>query len=99
MGFKSPPRKTDLPPLHECIEELLCHSKLLRNGVNVGNPDDHLEPRTMTGVSQDGRYLFLMVIDGRQPGYSEGCNQAEAATWLRQVGAWEGMNLDGGGTT
>jgi exopolysaccharide biosynthesis protein len=48
---------------------------LLINGVNVGvlNPND-LDPRTAVGVSQDGRYLFLMTLDGRQPGWSDGAD-------------------------
>jgi len=39
---------------------------LLVNGVNVrpSTPND-LDPRTAFGLSQDRRYLYLMVIDGR----------------------------------
>jgi hypothetical protein len=39
-----------------------------------------------------------MVIDGRQPGYSEGATLAETAALLISYGAYEGMNLDGGGS-
>lgn len=56
-------------------------------------------PRTAVGVSQDGRYLFLMTIDGRQPGWSEGASTEELAAWLRRFGAYDGLNLDGGGST
>jgi uncharacterized protein YigE (DUF2233 family) len=56
-------------------------------------------PRTAVGLSQDGRYLILMVIDGRQPGYSMGATTAEVAAWLRRFGATDGLNLDGGGST
>ena len=56
-------------------------------------------PRTAVGISQDGRYLILMTIDGRQSGYSEGATLAEEADWLARFGAFEGLNLDGGGST
>ncbi|MBN2475815.1 MAG: phosphodiester glycosidase family protein [Pirellulales bacterium] len=60
---------------------------------------DAVHPRTAAGTSADGRYLYLLVIDGRQPGYSEGATTAEVGAWLKRLGASEGINLDGGGTT
>ncbi|MBP7934458.1 MAG: phosphodiester glycosidase family protein [Phycisphaerae bacterium] len=63
----------------------------LRNSITVNR-----HPRSAAGVSRDGRYLLLMVIDGRQPGYSEGATKVETAEWLRKLGAWEAVNLDGG---
>jgi uncharacterized protein YigE (DUF2233 family) len=56
-------------------------------------------PRSAVGVSKDGRYLFLLVIDGRQPDYSEGAPIEDVADWLKRFGAHDGLNLDGGGST
>lgn len=56
-------------------------------------------PRSAAGISRDGRYLILMTIDGRQPGYSEGATKPETAEWLKRLGAWNALNLDGGGST
>jgi exopolysaccharide biosynthesis protein len=61
--------------------------------------DRPLHPRTAAGVSADGDTLILLVVDGRQPGYSEGVATAELADWLLALGAWDGVNLDGGGTS
>jgi hypothetical protein len=63
----------------------------------AGGKDVH--PRTAVGVSQDGKYLILLVIDGRQPGYSLGAMTQEVGQWLAKLGAHDGLNLDGGGTT
>jgi len=71
---------------------------LLEDGRNVGE-DDALHPRTAVGISKDGRYLIILVIDGRQPGWSDGATTAETAEWLRSFGAEQGLNLDGGGST
>src|SRR5205814_1645742 len=51
------------------------------------------------GLSQDQRYLFMMTIDGWQAGYSDGALDPETAMWLLQFGAWDAINLDGGGST
>jgi exopolysaccharide biosynthesis protein len=56
-------------------------------------------PRTALGVSRDERYLYMMVIDGRQPGWSMGATLFETGQWLARFGAWTGLNLDGGGSS
>jgi hypothetical protein len=81
---------------------------IVSNGVNIGAasiisyPDSlihQVQPRTAFGISQDNRYLYLMTIDGRQYPYSEGALDVETAYWLLQFGAWNGINMDGGGST
>lgn len=71
---------------------------VLVDGRNRGSMADR-HPRSAAGISRDGRYLLLMVIDGRQPGWSEGATTAETAEWLRRLGAYNALNLDGGGST
>jgi hypothetical protein len=73
-------------------------SIVLRNGTNIGDGKS-VHPRSAVGISKDGRYLYLVAIDGRQPGYSEGATLYETAEWLKQFGAYNGLNLDGGGST
>ena len=72
---------------------------LIEDGRSLGTTEGPRHPRTAAGVSQDGRFLYLLVIDGRQPDYSVGATTAETAAWLRQLGAYTGLNLDGGGST
>lgn len=60
---------------------------------------DGLHPRTAIGLGPGGRTLLLLVVDGRQQGYSEGVNLAELGQVLAWLGAVDGLNLDGGGTT
>jgi exopolysaccharide biosynthesis protein len=55
-------------------------------------------PRSAAGLSADGKTLFLLVIDGRRPG-SIGATEEEIGLILRQLGASEGLNFDGGGST
>lgn len=55
-------------------------------------------PRTALGLSQDKKTLYLVVVDGRSTA-SVGMSCAELATLLRGLGAWEAVNLDGGGSS
>jgi hypothetical protein len=90
---------TDLTGVWTAIESW---AYLLVNGVNTGDPriiPGNVEPRSALGLSQDGRYLILMTIDGRQAGYSEGATSYEESEWLQRFGAYNGINLDGGGST
>lgn len=76
---------------------------LLRDGQRAF-PDDPTSfvrgrhPRTLVGRTGTGHTL-LVTVDGRQPGYSEGMNLAEAADLMLELGAVDAINLDGGGST
>jgi hypothetical protein len=70
-------------------------------GVSAVPPDAFSDknPRTAVGLSADKSSLLLVTIDGRQPGYSDGATLYETADWLRTLGAYDALNLDGGGST
>lgn len=56
-------------------------------------------PRTAVALGENGRRLMFVVVDGRQPGYSVGVSLRELAELLVGLGATEGINLDGGGSS
>jgi uncharacterized protein YgiM (DUF1202 family) len=56
-------------------------------------------PRTAIGLNKSGRWLVLMVVDGRQDGYSEGVTFPELADLLISYGVYTGVNMDGGGSS
>jgi len=55
-------------------------------------------PRTLAGITADG-HLVLVAVDGRAPGHSVGASFEESALVLQALGAVDGVNLDGGGST
>lgn len=70
---------------------------VLTNGViNTGGMDLH--PRTGIGICPAGRYVYWLAIDGRQSA-SEGATTMEVGQWLLYYGAYNGLNMDGGGST
>jgi len=56
-------------------------------------------PRTAIGVSKNGRELFLVTVDGRQKGYSDGMTILELADYFVSLGVDQALNLDGGDST
>ena len=56
-------------------------------------------PRTGIGISQDLKKLWLVVVDGRQPGLSVGMTLPEFTSVFQALGAWHAYNLDGGGSS
>lgn len=55
-------------------------------------------PRSAVGLSGEGGTLYILAVDGRRPG-SAGVTEAELGLLLKRLGASEGLNLDGGGST
>jgi hypothetical protein len=56
-------------------------------------------PRSAVALSRDKKKMWWVVVDGRQPGYSVGINLTDLGRFLRKLGAWEAINLDGGGSS
>lgn len=55
-------------------------------------------PRTAVGIMPNG-HIVLAVVDGRQPGYSDGMSLRELADLFVALGARDALNLDGGGSS
>jgi exopolysaccharide biosynthesis protein len=58
-----------------------------------------VHPRTAIGFDDTGKWLLLMVVDGRQPLYSEGVSLYELAFLFRERGCTQAVNVDGGGSS
>jgi len=74
--------------------------QILTNGEPAQRTHDKKvrHPRSAAGISQDGKYLYLVVIDGRRNG-SIGATEEETAQLLSSLGSWDGLNFDGGGSS
>lgn len=60
--------------------------------------NETVAPRTAAGIKSDGT-MFFVVVDGRMPGYSEGVDIFELADIMKEMGAVDAINLDGGGSS
>jgi hypothetical protein len=59
---------------------------------------DRRHPRTAIGWTPDRR-LLLVVVDGRQPDWSDGMTLHELTWFFQRLGASDALNLDGGGSS
>ncbi len=60
--------------------------------------ENEKNPRTAMGYTQNHR-LIILVIQGRFPGIAEGASLEEEAKILKELGCYEALNLDGGGSS
>jgi hypothetical protein len=83
--------------------------RLIVHGQSVATRADSLEgtfprfsstrhPRTAVGFSADSSKVFLITVDGRRESDS-GMTLVELARLMLDLGVYEGMNFDGGGST
>jgi hypothetical protein len=89
-------------PVGEVWQAISGLGYVVREGAPVEFKDEGFNrvpyPRTLAGVDATGRYLLLLVVDGKQPNYSEGVTLEEAADLLVKHGARTAIQLDGGGS-
>lgn len=82
---------------------------IVRGGASIVGRADSVEgtfgrfstarhPRSVVGISRGGDTLLLVAVDGRQAS-SVGMSLAELAQTVIGLGAWDALNLDGGGST
>ena len=57
------------------------------------------DPRTAIGVSADRSKVIMLVIDGRQSSHSNGADYPEMGIMFKAMGAYNAINLDGGGSS
>lgn len=71
---------------------------ILKDGENIGAGGKR-NPLSIVGTSRNGRYLFLVVVDGEDKDWSIGASLWEGAEWMEALGAYNAMILDGGGSS
>ncbi|MDN5914739.1 MAG: phosphodiester glycosidase family protein [Pseudonocardia sp.] len=74
-------------------------SPILIDGARTERLDDtERAPRSAVGIGDGGRRVQLVTVDGRES-TSVGVTLAQMSDLLAQLGATDGLNLDGGGSS
>jgi len=95
----------NLPPTAPVLSELVGGGpRLIRNGVQSveaasSSFTNDRHPRTAVGFNTDSTVVYFFTVDGRQGGYSVGMSLYELADYMLEWGIYQGVNLDGGGST
>ena len=64
----------------------------------AGKAIDDKHPRTGMGYTKNNK-LIILVVEGRNPGKAEGATLTQEAQIFKDLGCWEALNLDGGGSS
>lgn len=90
----------EYPSLKQSIQEALGGRVwLIKDGIDVMQTSNALEPRTCIGVSKEQDKVYMMAVDGRNATYSNGMTYTELGKCMKALGAYNAINLDGGGST
>lgn len=71
---------------------------VLRDGTVLAPNDEEMHPRTAIGIDRDTNSVIVLAVDGRQ-WHSRGLTMKETGALLKRMGAEDGLNLDGGGSS
>lgn len=85
------------PP--EALVAVAGFGPLILEGKIVASAGGPLDRRTALGFDRNRSSLLLMVVDGKQPGWSEGVTYGEVADLLLEAGAFWAIQLDGGSSS
>ncbi len=71
---------------------------LVKDSVRITQGDASVEPRTAVGIAANNKVYFV-VVDGRQPLYSNGMSFAQLSLVFSALGVKDAINMDGGGSS
>lgn len=86
-------------PLGGIFNAVSGNAMLVEDGKALKGLDDSVQPRTAIALDERRRQLIIVLVDGRQPNFSEGATLDELAKMIVEFGGYTAMNLDGGGST
>lgn len=83
----------------DIMEAIGGRQEVLTSGVVTTVKNNRNDPRTAIGVSADRNKVIILIIDGRKPDHSNGAEYPVLGNILKAMGAYNGINLDGGGSS
>ena len=92
-------KEEDVPEADRVAEAMAGFGPIVKAGVVVAAPGGSAHPRTAIGIDRSGMVMWLVVVDGRQKRFSEGMNLHELGRQMLELGCWNAMNMDGGGSS
>ena len=78
---------------------ILSQGKTITSYANTLGDISYKAPRTAVGYNSDKTKMIFCVVDGRNTGYSNGCNGKVLGDIMKNLGCYDALNLDGGGSS
>lgn len=71
---------------------------ILEDGIEQTFRAANHDSRTAAGLSEDGKYLFILVAEGEFPHQSKGLSFQQCAKIFKKMGCSDALEFDGGGS-
>ena len=78
---------------------ILCDGVTMSSYPNTLGDISYAAPRTAVGYNADKTKLVMVVVDGRNSGWADGCNGKILGDIMKTLGCSDAMNFDGGGSS
>lgn len=110
-GYVDGKRKVEIRPTREVLEKppawmehaLTGIPMALEKGKPIKYSDNNVwkyrHPRSAVGLNEEKDTFYMVVVDGRQDGWSWGLKTHQLGELFKQLGAYNALNLDGGGSS
>jgi hypothetical protein len=96
---------TSRPDWHDLQTAIGGGPILVKDGLPYQDPEapaafetNRQYPVSGVGISQDGRRLSMVVVDGHEGRPYQGLTRPQFAWWFQTIGAWNAMAFDSGGS-
>lgn len=75
-------------------------NQVLKNGkIVITGKSKKIDSRTLIGINKSKELLFILCIDGERKKISWGASLMQATKMMQKIGAYEAIELDGGGSS
>ena len=100
----SPNREPLIQQSFDTSSDVMCgiagFNQVLKNGsIVITGKSKKNDSRTLIGINKTKDILFLLCVDGERKKISEGATLIKATKIMKEVGAYEAIELDGGGSS
>ena len=100
----SPNREPLIQKSFDTSSDVMCgiagFNQVLKDGkIVITGKSKKIDSRTLIGINKTKDILFLLCVDGERKKISEGATLIKATKIMKEIGAYEAIELDGGGSS
>ncbi len=100
----SPNREPLIQQSFDTSSDVMCgiagFNQVLKDGkIAITGKSKKIDSRTLIGINKTHSTIFILCVDGERKKISEGATLIKATKIMKEVGAYEAIELDGGGSS
>ena len=97
---KTPLILQDFAPSFDVMYGIAGFNQVLKSGkIAIRGKSKKMDSRTLIGINQEKDIIFILCVDGERKKISEGATLIKATKIIEKLGAYDAIELDGGGSS